>query len=156
MSNNQVYTLSQALAKAMKYCAYQERCQSEVRQKVMEWGCSRDLADEVIVELILQNFLNEERFARSYVRGKFNQKSWGKIKIQEGLKSKHITTQCIALGLSEIDEEQYLEKLQSLAQKKILEKGVSFESQQKVARFLYQKGYENSLIWETIKGIIND
>lgn len=156
MSNQKIYTLSQALNKAMKYCAYQERCQQEVFQRVFEWSRDQDLANEVVAELIIQGFLNEERFARSFVRGKFNQKSWGRLKITQALKQKEISSACIQLGMEEIEEELYLERLANLCTKKISEHGKSYDGKLKVARFLYQRGFENNLIWETINSIAND
>ena len=89
----------------MKYCAYQERSQSEVRNKLKSLKVYYEIIEQVIAELINQDFLNEERFARAYARGKFNINGWGKRKIIAGLKHKDLTKQCIILGLSEIDDQ---------------------------------------------------
>ena len=77
-----------ALSKAEHFCAYQERAQQEVRDKLYEWGLWPDAVENIIVKLIGDNFLNEERFAKAYTQGKFKQKGWGKLKIKQGLKLK--------------------------------------------------------------------
>ena len=84
-----------AMLKAESYCAYQERAQQEVRNKLYEWGLHQQDTESIISELILTNFLNEERFAASYVSGKFNIKRWGKIKIKQGLKLKKVPEKMI-------------------------------------------------------------
>ncbi len=88
-----------ALAKAEHYCAYQERSQQEVRDKLYEWGLYSNVVERVITELIAGNFLNEERFANAYTRGKFNQKGWGKNKIKQGLKFKRVSDPLIKKAL---------------------------------------------------------
>src|ERR1700712_929985 len=94
-----------ALAKAEHYCAYQERSQQEVRDKLYEWGLYPDAVENVIVHLIEGNFLNEERFANAYTRGKFNQKGWGRIKIKQGLKFKKVSDVLIKKALLTINGE---------------------------------------------------
>ena len=88
-----------ALAKAEHYCAYQERSQYEIRNKLYEWGLWTTDVDEIISELILTNFLNEERFAKAYVSGKFNINKWGKIKIKQGLKLKKVPEKIKEYGM---------------------------------------------------------
>src|ERR1700753_2259928 len=92
-----------ALRKAEHYCAYQERSQQEVRDKLYEWGLHQNAVENLIVQLIAGNFLNEERFANAYARGKFNQKGWGKIKIKQGLKFKKVPDVLIKKALQTID-----------------------------------------------------
>src|SRR5438067_9022708 len=91
-----------ALAKAEHYCAYQERSQQEVRDKLYEWGLHSNDVENVIIELIAANFLNEERFANAYACGKFNQKAWGKNKIKQGLKFKKVSDALIKKALNNI------------------------------------------------------
>ena len=79
-----------ALSKAEHFCAYQDRAQQEVRNKLYEWGLWTDAVENIIIQLIAGNFLNEERFAKAYVQGKFKQKGWGRNKIKQGLKFKNI------------------------------------------------------------------
>jgi len=105
--------------KAESYCAYQERAQQEVRDKLYDWGLHHDEVEEVITELITTNFLNEERFANAYVSGKFNIKRWGKIKIKQGLKLKRIPDKMIIKALNTIDYDEYLRVILATAEKKI-------------------------------------
>src|SRR5476651_1731742 len=100
-----------ARAKAEHYCAYQERSQQEVRDKLYEWGLYPNAVENVIVQLIDGNFLNEERFANAYTRGKFNQKGWGKIKIKQGLKFKKVSDVLIKKALNSINGDDYLQTL---------------------------------------------
>ncbi len=144
--------LKDILSKAQHYCGYQERCHSEVKSKLYEWGATTDLVNETMSNLIEHGFLNEERFALAYCRGKFIHKHWGKNKILEGLKSKQISAYCIKKGMQEIDDDTYIETLHKLIdQYWQKQKGLSeFDNKGKTARFALQKGYESSLVWEII------
>src|SRR3978361_1682462 len=107
-----------ALAKAEHYCAYQERSQQEVRDKLYEWGMYPQGVENVIAKLIDGNFLNEERFANAYTRGKFNQKGWGKIKIKQGLKFKKVSDALIKKALNSLNGDDYFDMLQKVIEKK--------------------------------------
>jgi regulatory protein len=107
-----------ALFKAEHYCAYQERAQQEVRDKLYEFGLHKDEVEELISELISTNFLNEERFAQAYVSGKFNIKKWGKIKIKQALKLKKVPEKMILKALNKIDYDEYLKVILASAEKK--------------------------------------
>ncbi len=147
----QVYTYTEALGKAMKYCAYQERSHFEVREKLRSLGVDSDIIEEVIVALIEQDFLNEERFARAYSRGKFRIKHWGRNKIAGMLRSKGVSDHCIRLGLSEIDEAVYRDTLEDLAAKALEKyKAKTRAYEKKAAQYLIGRGYEPSLVWEII------
>ncbi len=99
---------AEALQKLQRYCAYQDRCHSEVRSKLLDLGIYGDELEEIIAELITDNFLNEERFARSYARGKFNIKKWGRHRIKQELKRRQITDYCLRKAMEEIEETDYL------------------------------------------------
>lgn len=146
-------TQKEALQKMAKYCAYQERCQSEVRQKLKSFSLCEEEIESIICELIDQNFLNEERFAKAFVRGKFNQKDWGKNKIKQHLFQKEISAYCIKKGLEEINESDYLNTLERLAHKKkgTLKFSNQFNLNQKVARYLIGKGFESDLVWDYLR-----
>jgi len=146
-------TQKEALQKMAKYCAYQERCQSEVRQKLKSFSLCEEEIESIICELIDQNFLNEERFAKAFVRGKFNQKDWGKNKIKQHLFQKEISAYCIKKGLEEINESDYLDTLERLAHRKkgTLEFSNQFNLNQKVARYLIGKGFESDLVWDYLR-----
>jgi regulatory protein len=148
------HSLLEAKAKLESFCAYQERCDYEVRKKLHEWELYQEDIEALIADLISNNFLNEERFARAYCSGKFRMKRWGRIKIKQGLKQKRISDYSIAQGLSEIDPEEYEESLLKLASKKKFP-GLpldSWEYKAKMSKYLHNKGYEPSLIQSLIFG----
>ena len=143
---------SEAFQKMAKYCAYQERCQSEIRHRLKGSGLSNEEIENVICDLIEQNFTNEERFAKAFVRGKFNQKGWGKNKIKQHLIQKEISEFCINKGLNEICESDYLEKLELIVQKKRnqLSEPNEFILNQKVVKYALSRGFESNLIWDVL------
>jgi regulatory protein len=147
------YTPNQAKSKIAKYCAYQERCHQEVREKLYSYGLVPDDVELLIYELIQNNFLNEERFAIAYVRGKFIYKKWGKNKIRMELKRRKISDYCIKKGFEEIDGDKYEEVLLGLLQKKIesLKAIKGYQKNYKAAQFVMNKGYEGDLVWSLIK-----
>lgn len=147
------YDKKTGLAKAESYCAYQERSQQEVRNKLYDWGLWPNEVEEVISELIENNFLNEERFARAYVSGKFNIKRWGKIKIKQGLKLKKITDKMIAIALNTIDYDDYLQTILDTAEKKLptIKEKEAYKRKYKLVSYLLGKGFENDLILEVLK-----
>lgn len=136
-----------------RYCAFQERCHSEVRQKLLELSVYGDTLEEIIAELIADNYLNEERFARAYARGKFRTKSWGRNRIKQELQMRRVSDYCIRKGLEEIEEEDYLVTLEKVIAKKLEElRGEDqFTAQQKTAQYAMRKGYESELIWSVLK-----
>lgn len=146
-------TNEQALEKIKRYCSYQERCHSEVKEKLYSFGLRRNEADEIISELIENNYLNEERFAIQFAGGKFRMKHWGRKKIQYELQQKNINGFIIKIALKEIDEQKYFETLQKLAQTKwdALKMENDLLRQSKTNAYLLQKGYEQRLI----SGVIN-
>jgi len=145
-------TQREGLEKMAKHCLYQERCQLDVRLKLFASGLTDDEVDNIICDLIAQNFIDELRFARAFSRGKFNIKGWGKIKIKQHLKQKKISDYCIKKGLSEISSEDYYFKLTELLQKKtiLLNADNEFIKKQKLARFLIGKGFESEMVWEEL------
>src|SRR5690606_12894930 len=110
-SVSQSYTINEIRDKLAKYCAYQDRCHWEVENKMREFNLIREAHEEILIYLIQNDFLNEERVARSFVRGKFNQKNWGRIKISVELKKRRIPNKMIESALHEIEEEDYLKTL---------------------------------------------
>jgi regulatory protein len=142
-----------ALAKAEHYCAYQERAQQEIRDKLYEWGLWSDDVEELISELIQTNFLNEERFTEAYVSGKFKIKRWGKIKIKQGLKLKRIPDKMISSALNAIDYDDYLNAILVTAQKKapLIKENDAFKRKYKLISYLMSKGFEKDLIIDVLK-----
>ena len=139
--------------KAAQFCAYQERTQAEVREKLNELGCYGDDAESIIAELILENYINEERFAKAFAGGKFRLKKWGRIKIEYELRQKGLSEYCIRKGMEEIEDEAYHQSLEDLLakKKKSLKETSQFILQKKLAQFAISKGYESSLVWEKLK-----
>ncbi len=138
-------TLSEVLDRMRKYCAYQDRCHSEVRSKLLKMQVYGDDLEEVISELVSEKFLDEERFARSYARGKFRMNRWGRFKIRMHLKQKQVSDYCIRKGLEEIDEEEYEQAVDDLLRSKLRD-DFSFETKQKAKAALMRKGFEPELI----------
>ncbi|QYN48457.1 RecX family transcriptional regulator [Apibacter sp. ESL0432] len=146
--------LSQIKKKLADYCVYQDRSHYEVEQKLKELRTlNEDERGEILIWLIQNNFLNEERFSKSYARGKFYQKKWGKNKIKQGLKRKRIPTNLIDKGIEEINEEDYKSTLMELTEKKwnILRESEVYLKKKKIYNYLLQKGYEYNLINEILK-----
>jgi regulatory protein len=146
-----------ALAKAEHYCAYQERSQQEVRDKLYEWGLYPNMVENVIARLIEGNFLNEERFANAYTRGKFNQKGWGRIKIKQGLKFKKVSDALIKKALNTINGDDYFDMLNKIIEKKaaLLTEKVPYKRKYKLQQYALSRGYENDLIAEVLKNLVD-
>ena len=140
-----------------RYCQYQERCQKEIRNKLYENGADKEEVGQIMTELIEQKLVDEERFARAFARGKFRIKNWGRRKIVYELKQDQISDYCIRKGLDEIDEEEYLETLRRITDKKmadIRKDSNVFTRRAKLQRYLTQKGYENDLIAQMLREFI--
>lgn len=141
-----------ALAKAQAYCAYQERCQQEVRNKLYEWGLWTEAVEKIIANLITDNFLNEERFSKTYAGGKFRIKEWGKIKIVQELKRRNITPYCIKSAMKEIPDEEYrntIQKIISEKAKQVKERN-PLKRNYKIAQYLISRGFEADIVWDEI------
>lgn len=145
-------TQKEALGKMAKFCAYQERCQSEIKHKLFGVGLSNEEIDNIICDLIEHRFLDEERFAKAFVRGKFKQKGWGRIKIQQHLNQKQISSFCQKKGMLEINENDYLSKLEEIILKKSnsLKTEDQFIRKNKTAKYAISRGFESELVWEVL------
>ena len=147
------YTFEEIKHKLEYYCSYQDRCHKEVEDKLYSFSVSQSEKDEILTYLIENNFINEERFAQSFVRGKHNYKFWGKNRIVNELKFRNISSRIITIALKEIPEATYLENFHQLAEKhwnNITERKGS-KKNKKFVDFLLRKGYETSLIYEKLK-----
>ncbi|MBT1704191.1 regulatory protein RecX [Chryseosolibacter indicus] len=143
----------QAREKILRYCVYQERCHSEVRDKLYSFGLFKTDVEELITYLITEGFLNEERFAKAFAGGKFRMKKWGRLKIVHELEQKHISKNCIKSALKEIDERDYTQTLEKLVKDKSnsLDEPNLFVRRDKLSKYVIQKGYEPDLVWSLIK-----
>lgn len=151
------YTPSQAKPKIEKFCAYQERSHQQVKRKLQGYGLNGMDADILLVELMHANFLNEERYAMAYARGKFKIKGWGKAKIKQGLKREGVGEKLIQQALASLGMDDYLDTLNTLTTKKWpLIKGAShIEKVFKLKRYLLGKGYDFEAIDKAIAQVVN-
>lgn len=141
------------LEKIKHFCAYQERSHFEVKQKLYSMGLHFNKVEELLATLIEENYLNEERFAQSFARGKFRIKRWGRIKIKYELKAKKVSDYNIKSALREIDEDEYIKALQQVAEKKwaALEDENALTRQAKTLQYLLQRGFEMALAQQAVK-----
>lgn len=146
-------TPAQAIIKAQMACAYQERCQQEMRDKLYEWGLHSNDVENIIADLISTNFLNEERFAKAFAGGKFRIKKWGKVKIKIELKKRKLSDYCIRKGLEEIDDKAYIDTLKEVISKKLKEnpKGKEHIRNYKAAQYALSRGFESDLVWDILR-----
>ena len=147
----------EAKAAILHYCKYQERCHSEVRNKLYELGFNTGEVEKQLAGLIETGVLNEERFARAFARGRFRMKQWGREKIKQQLKLRKISDYCIRKAMLEIDGDEYESTLKKLSEKKWAEskRDRSLASRKhKLYRYLVQKGYERDLVMTSINDCI--
>jgi regulatory protein len=144
--------------KIERYCAYQERCHQEVREKLYDLGASSNEVEETITALILDGFLNEERFAKAFAGGKFRMKKWGRLKIVNELERKGISKNCIKSGLKEIPEDDYLSALEKVLSEKIrlVDEENIYVKRDKVSNYAIQRGYEPELTWQVLRVLLPD
>lgn len=152
----QVTSIEEVKRKLESFCVYQDRCHKEVEKKLAEYHLIPEAREVILLHLLEHNFLNEERFAKSFARGKFRIKKWGKERITRELKLRDISTYNIKMALKEIDEKEYIASLYNLIEKKnnqITEEN-SFKRKKKIIDFLLYRGYETGLVFETVNEVI--
>ena len=152
MLPHKTYTVDEAKKKLENYCAYQERCHKEVRQKLKEMKMIPEAIDVIIVHLLEHNFLNEERFAKTFVRGKFKIKKWGRYRLTSELKQKGINKVNINQALKEISESDYNEVFHALAEKRwnSLTETTVLKKKRQFIDYLAYRGWESHLIYEKL------
>lgn len=157
--NHQTKNMSyeRALAKAMRYCSFQERCQLDLTNRFIAWNVKKSDFDKILDVLIADDFLNENRYVEAFVRGKFKMKKWGKNKIKMGLIAKRVfeDSQFDRVFKEEVDEKEYHDTLSLLIEKKSL---LTIESDElkkrdKIYRYMIGKGYESELITNALKNL---
>lgn len=156
MHTQKTYSLDEAQKKLEHYCAYQERCHKEVVEKLRNMRMIPDAIDVIVVHLIQNNFLNEERFAKAFVLGKFRIKKWGKNRLKQELKRKDISKVIIDIALKEIDADDYLETFHALAEKKVesIRETNSYKKKKKLADYLLYRGWESPLVYDAVNRLI--
>lgn len=156
MNHSKTYSEKEALQKLERYCAYQERCHKEVRQKLFDLKMNLDSRDRIISDLIQNNFLNESRFATAFARGKFRTKKWGKNRIINELKFRDISQYNIQLALKEIPNSEYFTTFEELSEKRFQQLATEKNLQRKKRKFLdylLYRGWESHLIYEKMNDI---
>ena len=156
MQKSHTYTVNEALQKLQNYCAYQERCHSEVQQKLKDMNMIPEAIDQIIVSLINDNYLNETRFAQTFVRGKFRIKKWGKHRLTLELKKKGISKFNIKKAIGEIEDSEYITVFNNLAKKRSLQikETNKTKKKRKLADYLLYRGWESHLVYEKLKELI--
>ena len=151
--NDKPLTPDQVLDKMAKYCAYQERCVKDVTDKLRSFDIPQEAKDTIMAYLLDNRFVDNERFTRSFVRGKVNQSGWGVNKIRFHLMQKGIDKDMIEEALGQTDEEVYRQRLIDIlkAKSKTVKAENDFEKKRKLAAYAMQKGFEGSLVWEVLK-----
>ena len=151
----QPLTSDQVLDKMAKYCAYQERCVKEVRDKLKTYDIPQQERDKILEYLLDNRFVNDERFAKSFARGKVNQSGWGVNKIRFHLIQKGIAKDIINEALGQNDEEAYRQRLVDILKTKsrTVKAASDFEKKRKLAAYAMQKGFEGNLVWEVLKDL---
>lgn len=158
MNHPPKYSRNVALQRLRRYCAYQERCHQEVRNKLKEWHLYYSEAEQILTQLIEEGFLNEERYAKAFAGGKFRAKGWGRQKIMNALRQKGISSYLITSSLKEIDTPDYSKKLEQLLQKKkiSLKEDKPMIQKQKLVRFALSKGYESEMVWAVVNELMGN
>lgn len=136
-----------------RYCAYQERCSRDVILKLRNLKVPSGKADAIILKLKKEKFLDDERFTRFFVRGKFRISKWGRIKIRHELTARGISAKLISLVIAEeIGEEEYSKMIRSLIKKKSQEINAEkkLNIRDKIINFVVSKGYEFDLVLQTL------
>jgi len=151
-------SLAKSQERIAAYCAYQERCIAEVRSKLEELGLNPSQIDPVLDKLTNEGFLNEERFAEAFVKGRFTLKKWGRIRIRQELKMRDIPEDIIIKAIEQIDGEEYWAVLKYLAERKwkLTQEPNELKKKAKVQRFLVFRGFENDLIRDVIGELTKD
>ena len=154
---NDIFSIKEAIHKIEHFCAYQERCHEEVVQKLRTMKMDSEEIDTIMVHLISDNFLNEERFACSFARGKHRIKHWGKIRIINELKSKKITQTLINIALKEISSEEYATTFHTLAERnwESIRETNLLKKRKKFCDYMLRRGFESNLVFEKVKELEN-
>jgi regulatory protein len=150
------FTVAQIQRKIEQYCVYQDRCHKEIEQKMRDYNLIPEARELILLSLMKDNFLNEERFSKSYARGKFRIKSWGKQRIVRELKFRDISVYNIKTALQEIDPQEYIATIYRITENRneVISEPNQYKRKQKLIDFLMRKGFENELIFKTVKDVL--
>jgi regulatory protein len=156
MNSQKSYTLEEAKRALERFCVYQDRCHKEVISKLYDCNMIPETHDIIIVHLIQHDFLNEERFSKSYARGKFRIKKWGKVRIVRELKFRNISAYNVKTALKEIEESDYFNTFNTLALKKFdsITELNPYKKKKKLADYLLYRGWESNLVYEKVNELV--
>ena len=157
MNSKKSYTVQEIQQKIAQYCVYQDRCHKEVEEKIKSFDLIPEAREMILLNLMKDNFLNEERFAKSFARGKFRIKHWGKNRIVNELKMKDISSYNIKTALKEIDDKEYINTIYKITENRnnVISESNPYKRKKKLIDFLLRKGFETDLIFKTIEDVLS-
>lgn len=152
------YSIEEIKRKLERYCIYQDRCHQEIDSKLREFNLIPMAREEILLHLMRNDFLNEERFSKSFARGKFNIKKYGRVRIVQELKRRKISEYNIKKALEEIDDLEYAKTLHQIAEKKSIQIKETnyFKRRKKLSEYLLRKGYESFLVYDKVNELVKD
>ncbi len=150
-----VFSVAEIKRKIEQYCIYQDRCHKEVEQKMRDYNLIPEAKEMILLDLLKDNFLNEERFAKSFARGKFRIKKWGKQRIVRELKFKEISAYNIKTALKEINEQEYIKTIYTITENRnaVIKEPNIYKRKRKLIDFLMRKGFESELIYKVVEEV---
>jgi len=156
MKEKKYFSIEEIKRKLERYCVYQDRCHKEIETKLREFVLIKEAKNQIILHLMEHDFVNEERFSKSFARGKFNIKKWGKQRIVRELKLRDVSPYNIKTALKEIDEEVYIDTVFEITEKRnrLLKESDIYKRKKKLSDFLMRKGYEFDLIYSTVDEVV--
>jgi len=156
MKEKKYFSIEEIKRKLERYCVYQDRCHKEIETKLREFVLIEEAKNQIILHLMEHDFVNEERFSKSFARGKFNIKKWGKQRIVRELKLRDVSPYNIKTALKEIDEEVYIDTVFEITEKRnrLLKESDIYKRKKKLSDFLMRKGYEFDLIYSTVDEVV--
>ncbi len=157
MNPKKSYTVQEIQQKIAQYCVYQDRCHKEVEEKIKSYDLIPEAREMILLNLMKDNFLNEERFAKSFARGKFRIKHWGKNRIVNELKMRDISSYNIKTALKEIDEKEYINTIYKITENRnnVISESNPYKRKKKLIDFLLRKGFETDLIFKTVEEVLS-
>lgn len=157
MNPKKSYTVQEIQQKIAQYCVYQDRCHKEVEEKIKSYDLIPEAREMILLNLMKDNFLNEERFAKSFARGKFRIKHWGKNRIVNELKMRDISSYNIKTALKEIDEKEYISTIYKITENRnnVISESNPYKRKKKLIDFLLRKGFETELIFKTVDDVLS-
>lgn len=152
-----VFSVAEIKRKIEQYCIYQDRCHKEVEQKMRDYNLIPEAKEMILLDLLKDNFLNEERFAKSFARGKFRIKKWGKQRIVRELKFKEISAYNIKTALKEINEQEYIKTIYTITENRnaVIKEPNIYKRKRKLIDFLMRKGFESELIYKVVEEVVS-